>query len=72
MYTRKQLWRRCTRKISDLNIDLSLIKSIPKKIEKKVTFDNTVYLTLIPTRDELDHIKNMYYVCLNNKKNKIL
>ena len=72
MYTRKQLWRRCTRKISDLNIDLSLIKSIPKKIEKKVTFDNTVYLTLIPTRDELDHIKNMYYVSLNNKKNKIL
>ena len=72
MYTRKQLWRRCTRKISDLNVDLSLIKSNPKKIEKKVTFDNTVYLTLIPTRDELDHIKNMYYVSLNNKKNKIL
>ena len=63
MYTRKQLWRRCNTKIFNLNVDKNYF--IDKKIKKKVRFSDTVYLTLIPTRKELDFLKNMYIVKLD-------
>ena len=63
MYTRKQLWRRCNTKIFNLNVDNNYF--IKKNIKKKVRFSDTVYLTLIPTRKELDFLKNMYIVKLD-------
>ena len=75
MYTRKQLWRRCNTKIFNLNVDNNYF--IKKNIKKKVRFSDTVYLTLIPTRKELDFLKNMYIVKLDknidfNKQPKFL
>lgn len=65
MYTRKQLWRRCNTKIFNLNVDKNYF--IDKKIKKKVRFSDTVNLSLIPTRKELDFLKNMYIVKLDKK-----
>ncbi len=63
MYTRKQLWRRCNTKIFNLNVDNNYF--IKKNIKKKVRFSDTVYLSLIPTRKELDFLKNMYIIKLD-------
>ena len=59
-FSRKQLYRKycCQKNNTNNNIKNENIPVINKKKEKKVRFKNEVYLTLIPTRHELDCIKN--------------
>ena len=62
IFTRKQLWRKCVKRINNPNQNTftynnNNIKIIPKK---KVTFNNTVYLTLIPTKEELKNLLLFY------------
>lgn len=67
MLTRKQLWKKC--KIINYNKNFiennndndnfndKIIKFIPNnKLKKKVRFSNTVYLKLIPTKDEINKL----------------
>ena len=59
MLTRKQLWRKC-KIINYAKNDTEnnkIIKIIPNdKLKKKVRFNNIVYLTLIPTKDEINKL----------------
>lgn len=59
--TRKQLYRKyCYKSIQYKNIEnenIPIKTNKPNKKEKKVRFKNEVYLTLIPTRHELDNLK---------------
>ncbi len=74
MLTRKQLWRKCkiinyTKNDTENN---KIIKIIPNdKLKKKVRFSNIVYLTLIPTKDEINKLKNNYDFKNHNISNKI-
>ena len=65
IFTRKQIWRKCFISLKKKNNEtwyestiLSLKK--PEKNTKKVRFDNTAYLRLIPTREEMNKISNCY------------
>ena len=69
VFTRKQLWRKCIiyRNINNNNMLIpnnnnnnnnNNIKVVP--VKKKVTFNNTVYLTLIPTKEELKNLLFLY------------
>lgn len=74
MLTRKQLWRKC--KIINYtkndNENNKIIKIIPNdKLKKKVRFSNIVYLTLIPTKDEINKLKYNYDFKNHNISNKI-
>jgi len=70
LYTRKQIWRKY---IFDNSYFLNDDENNPiksnniQKKEKKVRFKNEVYLTLIPTRKELEKLK--YIVVINNIEN---
>lgn len=63
IFTRKQKWRRCNNILYNNNIKFieNNIKSIElkpiMKVKKKVRFNNIVYLTLIPTRCELNELQ---------------
>ena len=71
MLTRKQEWRRCNyQKQQDLKIE-----GIPKILnknniapKKRLRFKNIVYVTLIPTRQELDYLYRFYNSYLEFEK----
>tara|TARA_Y200000002_G_C22310855_1_gene508444 strand:- start:354 stop:569 length:216 start_codon:yes stop_codon:yes gene_type:complete len=67
--TRKQKWRRCNNMIFNRNqiSPKNEIKPIVE-VKKKVTFNNTVYLTLIPTRHELNELQKYLEKSNMNKK----
>ena len=71
MLTRKQLWKKCKiinynknynkncneNNNNNDNFNDKIIKFIPNnKLKKKVRFSNIVYLTLIPTKDEINKL----------------
>lgn len=56
-FTRKQLYRKYCFYQNDIYIKIEN-ENIPIINKKKVRFKNQVYLTLIPTRQELDDIKH--------------
>lgn len=76
MLSRKQLWRKCKIINYKENTDneFKFVKYVPikNKIKKKVRFSNIVYLTLIPTKDELNKLLSLYELEHNHKiSNKI-
>ena len=79
VYTRKQAWRRCKYDNNIFKNEFTeVIEGIPTLIEnkrnnlniprKKTRFHNTVYVTLIPTRQELDSLYRYYNSYLDFQK----
>lgn len=67
IFTRKQLWKKCIKNSklkSNLNMKFLETKDDNNKKIKKVRFDKTIHLTLIPTRHEMNDFNDYY----NSKK----